>query len=80
LNVPAPYYGVFNPKAVFNLKKTLTNAGYTTASNALSEIGNEALRNGYVGRVAGIDMYLKMLTLVLTDMMILSVVYSTQYH
>jgi hypothetical protein len=24
LNVPAPYYGVFNPKAVFNLKKTLT--------------------------------------------------------
>jgi hypothetical protein len=57
LNVPAPYYGVFNPKAVFNLKKTLTNAGYTTSSNALSEIGNEALRNGYVGRVAGIDIF-----------------------
>jgi N4-gp56 family major capsid protein len=57
LNVPAPYYGVFNPKAVFNLKKTLTNAGYTTSSNAISEIGNEALRNGYVGRVAGIDIF-----------------------
>jgi hypothetical protein len=57
LNVPAPYYGVFNPKAIFNLKKTLTNAGYTTSSSAISEIGNEALRNGYVGRIAGIDVF-----------------------
>ena len=57
LNVPAPYYGVFNPKAVFNLKKTLTQAGYNTSANAISEIGNEALRNGYVGRVAGIDIF-----------------------
>jgi hypothetical protein len=57
LNVPAPYYGVFNPKAVFNLKKTLTQAGYNTSSHAISEIGNEALRNGYVGRVAGIDIF-----------------------
>jgi hypothetical protein len=57
LNVPAPYYGVFNPKAVFNLKKTLTNAGYSTAAYALSDIGNEALRNGFVGRVAGIDIF-----------------------
>ena len=57
LNVPAPYYGVFNPKAIFNLKKTLTNAGYTTSSNAISDIGNEALRNGYVGRIAGIDVF-----------------------
>ncbi len=57
LNVPAPYYGVFNPKAVFNLKKTLTNAGFSTASSAISEIGNEALRNGFVGRVAGIDIF-----------------------
>jgi len=39
LNVPAPYYGVFNPKAVFNLKKTLTQAGYNTSAHALSEIG-----------------------------------------
>jgi len=57
LNVPAPYYGVFNPKAVFNLKKTLTNAGFSTASNAISDIGNEALRNGFIGRVAGIDIF-----------------------
>ena len=57
LNVPAPYYGVFSPKAVFNLKKTLTSAGYNTTAYALSDIGNEALTNGYVGRVAGIDIF-----------------------
>ena len=57
LSVPAPYYGVFHPKAVFNLKKTLTQAGYGTSAYALSEIGNEALRNGYIGRIAGIDVF-----------------------
>ena len=57
LNVPAPYYGVFNPKAVFNLKKTLTQAGYNTSASSISDIGNEALRNGFVGRVAGIDIF-----------------------
>ena len=57
LNVPAPYYGVFNPKAVFNLKKTLTQAGYNTSASSISDIGNEALRNGYVGRIAGIDVF-----------------------
>jgi len=57
LSVPAPYYGVFHPKAVFNLKKTLTQAGYGTSAYALSDIGNEALRNGYIGRIAGIDVF-----------------------
>ena len=56
-NVPAPYYGVFHPKAVFNLKKTLTQAGYGTSSYAISEIRNEALRNGYIGKIAGIDVF-----------------------
>jgi hypothetical protein len=57
LSVPAPYYGVFHPKALFNLKKTLTQAGYGTSAYAISEIGNEALRNGYIGRIAGIDVF-----------------------
>ena len=57
LAIPAPYYGVFHPKAVFNLKKTLTQAGYGTSSSAISEIGNEALRNGYIGKIAGIDVF-----------------------
>lgn len=58
-NVPAPYYAVFHPKATFNLKKTLTQPAYTTTSSgyAMSEIGNEALRNGYIGRIAGIDIF-----------------------
>jgi len=58
-NVPAPYYAVFHPKATFNLKKTLTQPAYTTTSSgyAISEIGNEALRNGYIGRIAGIDIF-----------------------
>jgi len=57
LGIPAPYYGVFHPKAVFNLKKTLTNAGYSTSSSAISEIGNRALMDGYIGRIAGIDVF-----------------------
>lgn len=56
-NVPAPYYGVFNPKACFNLKKVLTNAGYTTSSNAVSDLGNEALRSGFVANVAGVQIF-----------------------
>jgi len=56
-NVPAPYYGVFNPKAAFNLKKVLTNAGYTTSSNAVSDLGNEALRSGYIATVAGVQIF-----------------------
>jgi hypothetical protein len=57
LNIPAPYYAVFNPLACFNLKKVLTNAGYSTGSNAVSDVGNQAMRDGFVGRVAGIDVY-----------------------
>jgi hypothetical protein len=48
---------VFHPKALFNLKKTLTQAGYSGTATAISEIGNEALRNGYIGRIAGIDVF-----------------------
>ncbi len=57
LNVPRPYYGVFNPKAMFNLKKTLTAAGYSTAANAIGDVANETLRNGYAGTVFGIDLF-----------------------
>ena len=57
LNVPRPYYGVFNPKAMFNLKKTLTNAGYSTGANALGMKGDEILRTGYCGTVFGIDLF-----------------------
>ena len=57
LNVPAPLYGVFHPRAVYNLKKTLTQAGYNTNANAISEIGNQALRDGFIGTVAGVQIF-----------------------
>lgn len=45
--------GVFHPKAVYNLKKQLANAG-ATELGALSNVGNAALASGVVGTVAGI--------------------------
>ena len=58
LNIPAPYYAVFNPKACFNLKKVLTAGGYSLLSaHAISDVGNQALKDGFVGRVAGIDVF-----------------------
>lgn len=57
-NVPAPYYAVFHPKATFNLKKTLTQPSYVNATGGgISDVGNEALLNGYIGRLAGIDIF-----------------------
>ncbi len=57
LNIPRPYYGVFSPKAMFNLKKTLTAAGYSTGANALGQSQEQILRSGYAGTVFGIDLY-----------------------
>jgi len=48
---------VFHPKAAFNLKKVLVAAGYGTGANAVSDLGNEALRSGYVGTVAGVQIF-----------------------
>jgi hypothetical protein len=48
--------GVFHPKAVYNLKKQLANAG-ATELGALSNIGNTALSTGLVGSVAGITIF-----------------------
>lgn len=56
-NAPGQYAGVFTPEALYNLKKTLVNAGYSTSANALSGIGEDVLRQGFVMRVAGIDLY-----------------------
>ena len=57
LNVPRPYYGVFNPKAMFNLKKTLTQAGYSGTATAISDKGNDIFDSGYCGTIFGIDLY-----------------------
>ena len=52
-SVPAPYYGVFHPKQIFNVKKSLTN----TFVGRDTELSNEAMRNGFVGTVAGIQIF-----------------------
>jgi len=50
-NAPGNYYCVAHPKAVYNLKKTLINNG--AAIGDLSDVGNEALRSGVLGTIAG---------------------------
>lgn len=50
------YYGVFNPRQVYNLKKTIASNGSGVVP-ALSDIGNQALRAGYVGTIAGIAIF-----------------------
>jgi len=52
--VPGPYVGVFNPKAIYNIKKTLTN---TFVNPNASAVVNQAMSEGYIGRIAGIDIY-----------------------
>ena len=50
---PGPYYGVFHPKQIFNVKKSLTN----TFVGRDTELSNEAMRTGFVGNVAGIQIF-----------------------
>ena len=57
LNVPKPYVAVFHPKAMFNLKKTLTQAGYNTSANVISPTGENVYNSGFVGSMFGIDLY-----------------------
>lgn len=51
-----PLYCVLHPKQAFQIKKLLTNAGSTIAHN-LSDLGNEALRTGFVGTLAGMQIF-----------------------
>ena len=55
-SVIGPYVGVFHPDQTYNLRKVLANAGAATVP-ALSDVGNEVLRGGYIGRLFGVDIY-----------------------
>lgn len=55
-NAPGPYVAVLHPYQAFQIKKQLTNAGATMSHN-LSDVGNIALQDGFVGRIAGIDIF-----------------------
>ena len=52
-NAPAPYYGVFHPKQIFSVKKSLTN----TFVGRDTELSNEAMRTGFVGTIAGVQIF-----------------------
>ena len=53
--VPGPYYGVFSPESLFALKSNLTNT-FANPSNSLA-VTNQAMSEGYIGRIAGIDVF-----------------------
>jgi len=55
-SVMGPYVGVFHPKQTYNLKKQLANAGSANVPS-LSDVGNRALSEGFIGRIAGVDLY-----------------------
>jgi len=47
---------VLHPYQAFDIKKQLTNVG-ATMSHSLSDVGNTALRDGFIGRIAGVDIF-----------------------
>lgn len=55
-SVMGPYVGVFHPNQMYNLKKQLANAGSANVPS-LSDVGNTALSEGFVGRIAGVDLF-----------------------
>lgn len=47
---------VLHPYQAYDIKAQLTNNG-ATMSHALSDVGNAALRDGFLGRIAGVDIF-----------------------
>ena len=50
------YVAVLHPYQAYDLKLQLTNAGSTMSHN-ITDVGNRALENGFIGRVAGVDIF-----------------------
>lgn len=55
-NAPGPYYCILHPYQAFQIKSQLTGAGNTNMVNP-SDLGNEALRSGFVGNIAGLNVF-----------------------
>lgn len=53
---PGAYIAVLHPFQAFDLKAQLTNNG-ATMSHSLSDVGNTALLDGFIGRIAGVDIF-----------------------
>ena len=71
--VPGPYFGVFSPKAIYNVKKTLTN---TFVNPNPANVVNQAMSEGYIGRIAGIDIYESSNVVQLSDTSVVNGVFS----
>jgi len=54
-NAPGPYYCVIHPYQAYQLKSLLAGNGNTPMNN--TDLANEALRSGYVGTVAGMQIF-----------------------
>lgn len=55
-NAPGPYVCVLHPYQAYQIKSQLTNAGNTNMVNP-SDLGNEALRAGFIGQIAGMNVF-----------------------
>jgi hypothetical protein len=55
-NQNGAFVAVLHPYQAFEIKKQLTNAG-ATMSHSLSDVGNRALMDGFIGRIANIDIF-----------------------
>jgi len=55
-NQNGSYVAVIHPYQAYQLKKQLTNAG-ATMSHSLSDVGNSALKDGFLGRIANVDIF-----------------------
>jgi N4-gp56 family major capsid protein len=55
-NAPGPYVCVLHPYQAYQIKSQLTNAGNTNMVNP-SDIGNQALRDGFIGNIAGMQVF-----------------------
>ena len=53
--VPGPYFGVFHPQAIYNLKASLTNTFVNP--NGGTSVVNQAMSEGFIGRITGVDIY-----------------------
>ena len=71
--VPGPYFGVFSPKAIYNVKKTLTN---TFVNPNPANVVNQAMSEGFIGRIAGIDIYESSNVVQLSDTSVVNAVFS----
>lgn len=52
--ITGPFYAVLNPKVAYAIKKELS---ITTGAAALSDLGNQILNTGYIGTVAGVQIF-----------------------